>query len=216
MTQTIVCAFLTYHDASCPRRREFVWAAKNCREVGRGNYRGWDGREAALDVSRLRSDRVRAYLSGAILVGVPPSGSGVDTAGDEKWSGRDLARMFAREYGATAMDLLERHTAVPKSSAGGSRTVLRHTRSIRTTGAVPARPIVLVDDVVASGSTMCGCAHVLRRVDPGAVIKGLAVGYRPGRGELGLRDFAARQYEWTRLDRRPRNWLLPTSPFDER
>ena len=217
MNRTFHCTFLTYHDDSNKRRKEVVYAVKNCRRIRDGNYAGRDGREVMVEVSRLRRERMYAYLEGAILVPVPTSGSGVDKPGDDLWSSWDLARMLAAEYGAQAQQLLRRHMAIQKSSSySGPRNLRRHVESIELSGPIPRGPVVLIDDVVATGSTMCACAEIVFAAQPQAQVKGLAVAYVAGKaGGERLHDFAARQYEWNSLDGRPRNFLLSVSPLDK-
>lgn len=239
MHRSLVCAFLTRYaharDDETLRRREFVFAVKNCRPVKVGPWKGIDGREAAVRVSARREALVLAYLQGATLVPVPPSGAGVDVSGDDLWPSRDLARGLARHYGLSTSTLLQRRTPIEKSSLGHARRNLRRqVESLVLTGPLPSGPIVLVDDFVASGSTMCGCAALLYAAASSGgttspsnplVIKGFAVAYSPGDTDelLGgspgsaqrlAGDFAARQYEWEGLDERPRNWLVE-SPLRE-
>lgn len=235
MRRSLVCAFLTRYaharDDETLRRREFVFAVKNCRPVKVGPWKGIDGREAAVRVSARREPLVLAYLQGATLVPVPPSGAGVDVSGDDLWPSRDLADALARHYGLSARTLLQRRTPIEKSSLGHApRNLRRQVDSLALAGPLPSGPIVLVDDFVASGSTMCGCAALLYAAASSSlvtslVIKGFAVAYSPGDTDelLGgspgsaqrlAGDFAARQYEWEGLDERPRNWLIE-SPLRE-
>jgi hypothetical protein len=233
MHRSLVCAFLTRYaharDDETLRRREFVFAVKNCRPVKVGPWKGVDGREAAVRVSARREALVLAYLQGATLVPVPPSGAGVDVSGDDLWPSRDLAEGLARHYGLSTRALLQRRTPIEKSSLGHApRNLRRQVESLVLTGPLPSGPVVLVDDFVASGSTMCGCAELLYAAAPSleaCVIKGFAVAYSPGDTDelLGgspgsaqrlAGDFAARQYEWEGLDERPRNWLVE-SPLRE-
>jgi hypothetical protein len=233
MRRSLLCVFLTRYaharDDETLRRREFVFAVKNCRTVKVGPWKGMDGREAAVRVSARRELLMRAYLQGATLVPVPPSGAGVDVSGDDLWPSRDLAEGLAQYYGLTAHALLQRRTPIEKSSLGhGPRNLRRQVESLALAGPLPSGPIVLVDDFVASGSTMCGCAALLHAAAPSHAapeIKGFAVAYSPGDTDelLGgtpgssqrlAGDFAARQYEWDGLDERPRNWLVE-SPLRE-
>lgn len=221
MLRSLICVFLTRHgharDHDTLRRREFVYAVKNCRIVKFGHWEGVDGREAAVRVSTRRRAEMLAYLQGATLVPVPPSGAGVDVSGDDLWPSRDLAQGLARAYGLTTRSLLRRREPIEKSSKGSvPRSLRRQVESLALEGPLPSGPIVLVDDFVASGSTMCGCAELLHAAAPELQIKGFAVAYSPGdtdellggpSSNLGG-DFAARQYEWEGLDERPRNWLI--------
>jgi len=205
--------FLIYHAGR--GRKELVYAVKNCRAMGFGRHRGEDGCTVAVGGSREREQQMREYLRGAVLVPVPTSGSGVDEPGDSLWSSRDLARSLAREYDVETQELLHRHTAIDKSSSGNApRNLRRHIDSVELTGPVPRGTIVLVDDLVATGSTMCGCTEVILAAAPWAQVKGFAVAYSLGASDERL-DFAARKYEWDRLDGRPRNCMIP-SPLSER
>jgi len=209
--RSLICTFLTFYDKSDELRREFAWAVKNCRTVCKGNYSGQDGRQVALEISRRKPDEMRAFLEGTVLVPVPTSGEGVDRRDDDLWSGRDLAQLFASEYGAEYRELLRRHTPIPKSSSGpGRRNLRRHINSIRVVGDMPQARIVLIDDIVTSGSTMCGCAEVLLAADPSATIEGFAAAYVTNDEDDKLRNFAAREYEWDGIDGRPRNRLVPS------
>lgn len=213
MLRSLVCVFLTRHVGA--RRREFVYAVKNCRDIEFGNFRGRDGRELAIELAGQRRAMMFDYLRDAILVPVPTSGAGVDEPGDDLWSGRDLARMLAQEYGVEFRELLRRRVAIDKSSSGTvARNLRRHVESIELVGPAPRRPVVLVDDFVASGSTLCGCAEVLLRSAPDLAVKGFAVAYSPapeGGPNEALVDFATREYEWNGLDSRPRNWPIPSA-----
>lgn len=216
MSRSIICAFLTRYDQD-RGRREFVHAVKNCRTVRSGAHSGKDGRALAVALSRDREKQMYEYLRGAVLVPVPTSGAGVNEPGDSLWSGMDLARALARVYSGRFLNLLRRHTAIDKSSSSHrGRSLRRHVESIELTGSVPRGGIVLIDDVVTSGSTMCGCAELLLTAAPGIPVRGFAVAYVGGtHDDEILHDFAAREYEWHGLDARPRNRMIP-SPLSKR
>lgn len=208
--------FLTCSHPVHPNRREFAWAAKNCRSVRYGHYEGVDGREAAVRCAALRRDEVAAYLHGATLVPVPTSGQGVDQPGDNLWSGRDIGRLLANTYGVDFVELLRRHTPVEKSSSSGARNLRRHVDSIGALAAPDVHDVVLIDDLVTTGSTICASAVAFRQANPHVrAIKGLAVAYVPAPGETAFFDFATREYTWRTLDERPRNYLVE-SPIARR
>jgi predicted amidophosphoribosyltransferase len=84
------------------------------------------------------------------------------------WPGRELANaLVAQGFGRKVLVLLERKTALVKASAGGRRNAFLHRDSLAVLERIPPRPpIILVDDIITSGSQMMGAALALAGAFP--------------------------------------------------
>lgn len=84
------------------------------------------------------------------------------------WPGRELANaLVARGFGQRVLVLLERKTALEKATAGGPRNAFVHRDSLVVLERIPPRAqIVLVDDIITSGSQMMGAALALEGAIP--------------------------------------------------
>ncbi|NJK33156.1 MAG: hypothetical protein HC927_12545 [Deltaproteobacteria bacterium] len=190
-------------------RRELAYAFKNCRQVTSGQHAGRDAIDVVIEIARqYREQECSDFFEGTTLVPVPTSGVGVDKPGDDLWSGRELAERLASEFEAQWCPALVRHTAVSKSSNSGSRSLERHLQSIRLDQLPETRTVILVDDHVTTGATMCACAQLLWDAVPGLVVAGYAVAYVPSPAETSFFDFATRLYEWTGTLDKPQNTLV--------
>ena len=148
--------------------------------------RDWakNGRRPDAVVRRLREGSAAhgvpfdGYLGpDTVLVPIPRSAPRRD---DALWPALRLcAALLDAGLGGSVEPLLERVRAVPKS-AYISRAVDRpsprtHADSLRTVGTLAdASSVTLVDDVITRGSTLLGCAAVLRAAYPDVAVRAFA------------------------------------------
>jgi len=84
------------------------------------------------------------------------------------WPARELARALVGEgLGGVVLQLLVRRRAVQKRALGGRRDYEEQVTSLGVTEPFPPdQPIVLVDDIVTSGSTLLGAMLCLQAAFP--------------------------------------------------
>lgn len=84
------------------------------------------------------------------------------------WPGRELAKaLVAHGFGQSVLVLLQRSVAQVKASMGGPRNAFVHRDSLAVMEQMPPRgPVLLVDDIITSGSQMMGAALALARAFP--------------------------------------------------
>lgn len=115
------------------------------------------------------------FASDPLLVPVPGSGL---TKPNTVWSARRLSEELVRHgLGGDVIDIVHRTTAVNKSAGSRQRpSLLEHYTSltVRPRLKSPAA-LVLVDDVVTSGTTLMACAMKLAEAVPGVPVTAFAV-----------------------------------------
>ena len=171
-----------------PYRVHFAYSARGtsaAAERGR-RVRDWmkQGRRPEAVVRRMHEEsvargvRLGGYLDAdAVLVPVPRSAPRRD---DALWPALELCvALRDAGLGASVERLLERVAAVPKSAfirrAAARPSPGTHAESLRAVGTlVDAASVTLVDDVVTRGSTLLGCAAVLRAARPGLTVRAFA------------------------------------------
>ena len=118
---------------------------------------------------------------------VPVPGSGL-TKPNTVWSARRLCEELVRQgLGADVLDIVRRTTAVEKSAGNRRRPTLdQHCDSftVRPRLAPPAR-LVLVDDVVTTGTTLMACARQLAAALPGVPVSAFALARVQSTGDPG-------------------------------
>lgn len=73
-------------------------------------------------------------------------------------------------------EFLVRTSTVPKSHAGGDRTMLKHTSSVQVQHRIQGHlPTLLIDDVTTSGNSLFACRNILKAAGAGRVYM-LAIG----------------------------------------
>ena len=143
-------------------------------------------------------------LQGALTVGrervfvpVPRSGNSLpsfDPSADE-FPCLALCQALEQRGLGPAVDLLVRTTAVRPSSGGDRLSVSEHLASLATNSMTEAASVILVDDILATGATIMGCALTLRLAgyvgDIGAIC--------PGQDPLPVNDETLRLRQGHRL-----------------
>lgn len=134
---------------------------------------------SALTIERalkLGGETCRAPFTGDPLL-VPVPGSGL-TKPNTVWSARRLSEeLVGQGLGADVIDIVHRTTAVSKSAGSRQRpTLLEHYASLTVRPKLkPPAALVLVDDVVTSGTTLMACAMRLAEAVPGVPVTAFAV-----------------------------------------
>jgi len=169
-------------------RVHFAYSVRGTSEAAvRGRtVRDWMklGRRPEAIVQRLREGSAThgvsfgGYLGpDALLVPVPRR---APRRGDALWPALELCdQLRDAGLGRSVETLLRRERAVPKSSvilrAADRPSPATHADSLSVVRALlDAEAVTLVDDVVTRGSTMLGCAAVLRAAYPDITIRGFA------------------------------------------
>ncbi len=153
----------------------------------------YDGVGRAL-VTHLKYRRDRAALgwlaAGMAALVAPPAGAIVTwaptTAARRRQRGFDqaelLARAVARAWGAPCHGLLSRRAGPPQTGRSLADRRAGPLLIARAGSRVAASaPVVIVDDVITTGSTLTAAAHALRVVDVGWTA-GLTAARTPRRG----------------------------------
>lgn len=122
------------------------------------------------------ADEARAVFGGYPMV-VPVPGSGL-TKPHTVWPSRRVCEELVRQgLGEDVLAIVKRTTAVPKSAGSAARPPLdQHVRSFTVQPRlVPPSRLLVVDDVVTSGTTIMACAIKLAMAFPGVPISGFAL-----------------------------------------
>jgi len=147
-----------------------------------------------VPVLQLVVDRIRVRLGDTayapfagdpILVPVPGSGL---TKPNTVWPARRICEELIRlGFGHDVAQVLTRVVAVRKSAGSIERPALReHVASLAVQKRfMPPSRLVIVDDVVTSGTTMMACAIVLADAFPGVPLTGFALARVQSEGNPG-------------------------------
>jgi len=135
----------------------------------------WSAIAIERALSRSGEAARSAFQGDPMLVPVPGSGL---TKPHTVWSAKRLCEeLVAQGLGADVIEIVKRTTAVPKSAGNERRPSLRehHDSLTVTPRLVPPTRLLLVDDVVTSGTTLMACAQRLWEVLPGVPIAAFAL-----------------------------------------
>ena len=108
---------------------------------------------------------------------VPVPGAGLSKR-NSVWPAQRVCEELVRQgLGADVLPIVQRTTAVQKSAGNAARPSLEeHVNSFTIQpGLRPPSRIIVVDDVVTSGTTIMGCAMKLASAYPGIPISGFAL-----------------------------------------
>jgi predicted amidophosphoribosyltransferase len=137
----------------------------------------------ARSIARLGSRAHVGFEGNPLLVPVPRSSL---TKPNTVWPARRVCEELLREgFGEDLVPLLIRQTAIPKSAGNTERLTLAvqvRSLAVQRSLAAPHR-LVLVDDVITSGTTMMACALRLARSFPGVPISGFALARVQSQGD---------------------------------
>lgn len=127
-------------------------------------------------VAQRLGDRVHRDFEGApVLVPVPRAGL---TKPHTVWPARRVCEEFVSTgLGVDVLSIVQRTTAVDKSAGSAARPSLAtHLASFTVQpGLRPPSRIIVVDDVVTSGTTIMACAMKLASSYPGVPVSGFAL-----------------------------------------
>lgn len=161
--------------------------------------KGWTGPAAGYFAARLAKwADVTEAAQGCHLVPVPSSGVTEEGA---YWSGQALAEaLVAVGIGSKVGLYVRRASAVKKSHRARSQaertTVAGHIESMEAVMAAPrTRPLLLVDDVLTTGTTVIAVQQLLRRAGHTAAIGVLTAAHTRHAGDEALGK-AACTVEW--------------------
>jgi hypothetical protein len=126
--------------------------------------------------SRHLNEGDRAAFEGHPML-VPVPGAGL-TKPNSVWPSKRVCEELVRHgLGDDILPVVTRTTAVPKSAGSRARPSLKtHVESLSVQpGLTPPTRLIVVDDVVTSGTTMLACAIKLAEAFPGVPISGFAL-----------------------------------------
>jgi hypothetical protein len=121
-------------------------------------------------------ESVREVFAGDPML-VPVPGSGL-TRANTVWPAKRVCQELVKQgLGADVLELVKRITAVPKSAGNDERpTFLQHYESLAVSPKLtPPSRIILIDDVVTSGTTLMACAERLIEALPGVPVAAFAI-----------------------------------------
>lgn len=181
------CHCLTYYtkwknaDAEAKRRDRLVYAVKNDEEWRDGSKKVKDPYSGCAD--RLKK-KYPALLPNRVFVPVPRSQASSEVP-DEAWASLRLAEALASvTVESRVKQILKRRESIRTSSAVGPGrrrpTVREQVRTLDLDlpkGSEVPLGLVLVDDVVTLGTTLCACASLLAKAGWRGRIDALVVAY---------------------------------------
>jgi predicted amidophosphoribosyltransferase len=120
--------------------------------------KGW---AVAAEIKEMQTALKSLEMSEPILVALVPGHEAKTTN-----AGCPLARvalaLAASDKRLTAdIDLIIRHTTIPKLATGGNRGIQVHLDSMRVTRRVPGATVIVLDDVVTTGNSMAASRQLL-------------------------------------------------------
>jgi predicted amidophosphoribosyltransferase len=162
------------HRIHGERNPRFDTVSRQLLDTKNPEERGY--RAAVIRFSRDVADKLRELLRGGpcVCVVVPSSTAGRHSDGLAAIL-RNVADMVPNV--TLEIDVLRRHTTIPKLATGGSREIAVHVNSIEISepGRIAGRRILLLDDICTSCNSMEACRQLL--LDAGAEeVIGLAIG----------------------------------------
>jgi predicted amidophosphoribosyltransferase len=126
-------------------------------------------------VAQLDAEARIVFAGHPMLVPVPGAGL---TKPNSVWPARRVCEELIRQgLGEDVLAVVSRTTAVPKSAGSADRPRLdQHVRSLAIQpGLTPPSRLLVVDDVVTSGTTIMACAVKLSQAFPGVPVSGFAL-----------------------------------------
>jgi hypothetical protein len=126
-------------------------------------------------IRRLGDREIQGFADAPVLVPVPGAGL---TKPNSVWPARRVSEELVRQrLGIDVLPIVRRTIAVGKIAGNAVRPTLEeHVHSFSVTpGLRPPSRLVVVDDVVTSGTTIMGCAMKLAVAFPGIPISGFAL-----------------------------------------
>jgi hypothetical protein len=201
--RSMSCACLTYytvagaaHDEGAKSRNSIITSVKNGAELKQhGKVIDAYGFVAEMALKAFPQE----LLSGRAIVPVPSSSKYEE---DAHWSGWLLAHALAAVGDDLTVNIsLTREHAVQKSSTAKKErkdrpSVVEHVASMRCKRVAPSKPILLIDDVVTSGTTLIACRELLRSNGFTGEISGLAVAYTRNRDDSSPKDGVTVNCAW--------------------
>jgi phosphoribosylpyrophosphate synthetase len=178
------------------RLQRVVLAVKDGRRLRVGT-RSVDGADRVVELIK-KAPEVPAIFDGSpTLIPMPSSEVTLRPPSPATWPVYNLATALARGgLGRTAYPTIRRVIAVEKSSRARSlqdrTTIQRHIETLRRVGDLPDGPVVLVDDIVTTGTLIAAMTTMLRRAGYEGEVRAFATARTP----KGSSDFQ-RNYEGT-------------------
>jgi predicted amidophosphoribosyltransferase len=112
--------------------------------------------------------KIHPELRHGFAISVVPSSQSNKSSGIKM-----LAKELAREGRFDAVDVLVRHTSIPKQAYGGHRSFEQHLQTVfadpRLAHIVNNRPVLIMDDVMTTGNSLRACSAILLRSGAGPV-----------------------------------------------
>jgi hypothetical protein len=129
------------------------------------------------------AERMRIFFGGGAPEGslffqkptlIPVPRSGLPPPEPYHWPAREMARSLVKHgFGTEMSGFLVRTTALKKAALGGERNAFLQRDALGVTEQFPPKgPMLLVDDIVTSGSALLGAALRVLASFPGAVVIG--------------------------------------------